>query len=141
MALLVEDWVSRASAKQRRGRAGRVRPGKCFSLFTRRRMEEDLRPFQVWKGQGIQTNRPLLSSHLTRSYEIPPEALSSIPLNELNGVGPRDQACPLGGPSATDPCHGASAGCHIPQHGSGAAGGGSHQGGGGNAAGGTCADN
>ena len=50
MALLVEDWVSRASAKQRRGRAGRVRPGKCFSLFTRRRMEEDLRPFQVWKG-------------------------------------------------------------------------------------------
>ena len=32
---LVETWVSRAAAKQRRGRAGRVRPGACFKLFSR----------------------------------------------------------------------------------------------------------
>lgn len=32
---LVECWVSRASAKQRRGRAGRVRPGIAYHLFSR----------------------------------------------------------------------------------------------------------
>jgi ATP-dependent RNA helicase DHX57 len=35
MQLLVERWVSRASAKQRRGRAGRVAAGRCFRLYTR----------------------------------------------------------------------------------------------------------
>jgi HrpA-like RNA helicase len=28
MQMLLEGWVSKASAKQRRGRAGRVRPGQ-----------------------------------------------------------------------------------------------------------------
>ena len=32
---LVECWVSRASAKQRRGRAGRVRPGIAYHMFSR----------------------------------------------------------------------------------------------------------
>ena len=32
---LEEQWTSRASAKQRRGRAGRTRPGDCFKLFSR----------------------------------------------------------------------------------------------------------
>jgi HrpA-like RNA helicase len=32
---LVETWVSRASAKQRRGRAGRVRPGVAYHMFSR----------------------------------------------------------------------------------------------------------
>lgn len=30
-----ERWVSQANAKQRMGRAGRVRPGKCYKLYTR----------------------------------------------------------------------------------------------------------
>ena len=30
-------WVSKASARQRRGRAGRCRPGVCFHLFSQRR--------------------------------------------------------------------------------------------------------
>ena len=33
---LQETWASRAAAKQRRGRAGRVRPGVCFKLFSRK---------------------------------------------------------------------------------------------------------
>lgn len=33
---LVEQWVTKAAAKQRRGRAGRTKPGVCYKLFTRR---------------------------------------------------------------------------------------------------------
>ena len=47
MGLLVEDWVSRASALQRKGRAGRVQEGVCFSLFTKQRFEHQMRKFQV----------------------------------------------------------------------------------------------
>ena len=47
MGLLIEDWVSRASALQRKGRAGRVQEGMCFSLFTRQRFEHQMRKFQV----------------------------------------------------------------------------------------------
>jgi len=35
MPTLKEAWVSAASAQQRRGRAGRVRPGLCWRLFSR----------------------------------------------------------------------------------------------------------
>lgn len=38
LSRLEETWVSRASAAQRRGRAGRVQPGVCFKLFSRRQM-------------------------------------------------------------------------------------------------------
>jgi hypothetical protein len=44
---MVEDWISQANARQRRGRAGRVKPGICFSLYTRYRFETLMRPFQV----------------------------------------------------------------------------------------------
>ncbi len=33
---LQEFWVSRASADQRKGRAGRTGPGTCFRLFSKR---------------------------------------------------------------------------------------------------------
>ena len=33
MAKLVETWTSQAASKQRRGRAGRVRPGTCYRLI------------------------------------------------------------------------------------------------------------
>ena len=36
MPMLVETFVPRASARQRRGRAGRVRPGMAFHLFSSR---------------------------------------------------------------------------------------------------------
>jgi hypothetical protein len=40
MPQLMECWVSRANARQRRGRAGRVRPGNAFFLYTRERSEK-----------------------------------------------------------------------------------------------------
>ena len=40
-SLLVSP-ISRASAKQRSGRAGRTRPGKCYRLYTEQAFKEDL---------------------------------------------------------------------------------------------------
>lgn len=47
LSMMVEDWISQANAKQRRGRAGRVKPGTCFCLYTRHRFEKLMRWFQV----------------------------------------------------------------------------------------------
>jgi hypothetical protein len=41
---LQTSWISQASAKQRKGRAGRVKPGVCFHLFSRDR-HLSMRPF------------------------------------------------------------------------------------------------
>ncbi|KAH7923230.1 P-loop containing nucleoside triphosphate hydrolase protein [Leucogyrophana mollusca] len=40
MSRLVEQWVTRAAARQRRGRAGRTQPGTCYKLYTRKQEEE-----------------------------------------------------------------------------------------------------
>jgi ATP-dependent RNA helicase DHX36 len=41
---LQESWISQASAKQRRGRAGRCKAGVCFHLFSKQR-HSSMRPF------------------------------------------------------------------------------------------------
>ena len=39
VSTLQASWVSRASARQRRGRAGRTRPGECYRLYSSARFE------------------------------------------------------------------------------------------------------
>jgi len=44
---LVEQWITHAAGRQRRGRAGRTRPGVCYKLYSRWRehkMEQFPRP-------------------------------------------------------------------------------------------------
>lgn len=36
LSKLVETWVTRAAARQRRGRAGRTQPGVCYKLYTKK---------------------------------------------------------------------------------------------------------
>jgi ATP-dependent RNA helicase DHX36 len=44
---LVECWVSKASAKQRRGRAGRVRPGIAYHLYSSHTHDTELMEYQL----------------------------------------------------------------------------------------------
>ena len=47
LSKLVETYTSRAASKQRRGRAGRVMPGVCYKLFTRRIEEQHMARFAI----------------------------------------------------------------------------------------------
>ena len=46
MASLTECWISKASAQQRAGRAGRVKPGHCFRLYSKQ-LHTDMAPFEI----------------------------------------------------------------------------------------------
>jgi len=47
LATLLPQWVSQASARQRRGRAGRVQPGKCYRLYPRELHDGAMAPFEA----------------------------------------------------------------------------------------------
>jgi len=46
LSKLEEGWISRAAGRQRRGRAGRTQPGKCYKLYSRQE-EDDMESFSA----------------------------------------------------------------------------------------------
>ncbi|PSN66427.1 DEAD/DEAH box helicase-like protein [Corynespora cassiicola Philippines] len=107
MVRLAETWASRAACKQRRGRAGRVRAGTCYKLYTRNaeakmmeRPDPEIRrvPLEQLclsiKAMGVQDVSNFLASAIT-----PPEStavegaikllgqIGAIVDNELTALG------------------------------------------------------
>nr|XP_019708452.1 DExH-box ATP-dependent RNA helicase DExH7, chloroplastic isoform X2 [Elaeis guineensis] len=97
MSSIVEDWISWANAKQRRGRAGRVKPGICFCLYTRYRFEKLMRPFQVPEMLRMPLTELCLQikslslgdikSFLLKAIETPREDVISSAIDLLYKVG------------------------------------------------------
>ena len=61
---LQEGWISRASADQRKGRAGRTGPGKCFRMYSEAEFN-DFRPFSLPEVQRIRLESVVLQARLT----------------------------------------------------------------------------
>ena len=51
--MLLEGWVSRASANQRRGRAGRVQPGVAYHMFSSHTHNDVLREYELPEMQKV----------------------------------------------------------------------------------------
>jgi HrpA-like RNA helicase len=65
---LVEDWVSKAAGRQRRGRAGRTQPGICYKTYTRKQ-EKDMPNFSVPEILRVSLNNVCLSVKAARENE------------------------------------------------------------------------
>ena len=115
MVRLLETWASQAACKQRKGRAGRVRSGDCYKLYTRsieqqkmpeRPEPEILRvPLQQTclgvKAMGVKDVRSFLASAVT-----PPETSAvegAMSVLERIGVLREEELTPLGRHMATIP--------------------------------------
>ncbi|DBA76164.1 TPA: hypothetical protein ACH3X1_009895 [Trebouxia sp. C0004] len=109
MSLLVEDWVSRASALQRKGRAGRVRAGVCWGMYTRHRFEHRMRRYQAPEMVRVPLEELVLQIHLLglgpagqfleKVLEPPPKASVEGALTHLQALGAlttEQQLTPLG---------------------------------------------
>ena len=108
MSSLVTAWCSRASSRQRRGRAGRVREGYCFHLYSSAR-ESSLADFTTPEILRTPLDALCLQikvlrlgdvrEFLAQAIEPPPEgAIASAlrSLMELDAVDAADELTPLG---------------------------------------------
>jgi superfamily II DNA/RNA helicase len=59
--VLVPTWISRASAKQRAGRTGRLRPGHVYRLYTRTAYESYLEEFEDGEMRRIPLDQVILT--------------------------------------------------------------------------------
>ena len=112
MRRLVDCWISQAEARQRAGRAGRVRPGHVFKLFTRfrgvRAMEVARRPEMLrspLQELCLQLRlAPLLADYPLRAafalaLDEPPDVAVTAAISSLQRTGALDtneQLTPLG---------------------------------------------
>ncbi|CAG9466338.1 unnamed protein product [Pedinophyceae sp. YPF-701] len=113
MCMLLEGWVSRASARQRRGRAGRVSEGVCYRLFTRYVHDHVFVEYQLPEIkrvplEGLCLQIKLLGptlieggvdGFLSRAIEPPShEAIASAikALRSIDALDPHERLTPLG---------------------------------------------
>lgn len=68
MSRLMEIYVTQAQARQRRGRAGRVKPGKCFKLYTKDQ-EASMVKFPVPEMRRVPLHNLLLTVKALREEE------------------------------------------------------------------------
>ena len=68
LSSLVEDWVSKAAGRQRRGRAGRTQPGICYKMYTRKQ-QRDAPNFSVPEILRVSLNNICLSVKAARENE------------------------------------------------------------------------
>ncbi|EFJ53272.1 hypothetical protein VOLCADRAFT_86387 [Volvox carteri f. nagariensis] len=106
MSMLVEDWVSAASAQQRAGRAGRVRPGVSYATYTRARFEGGLRrygapeitrvPLEELVLQILLMGLGPVSDFLSRVLEPPQPRAVAAALEVLSPLGRQLALLPVG---------------------------------------------
>ncbi|GJE89518.1 HrpA-like RNA helicase [Phanerochaete sordida] len=104
---LEEQWVTRAAARQRRGRAGRTKPGVCYKLYTRRQ-ESNMQHFPIPEIKRVALESVALSVKVTHddvkgflSRAIDPPTMSALDhalfvLNELGAISPEGDLTPMG---------------------------------------------
>ena len=62
-------WISRANAKQRKGRAGRVMPGLCIRLYTRNRHDKIFKAQPVPEIQRVALDQVILCTKILENFK------------------------------------------------------------------------
>eukprot|EP01063_Lacrimia_lanifica_P035941 TRINITY_DN6985_c0_g1_i1.p1 TRINITY_DN6985_c0_g1~~TRINITY_DN6985_c0_g1_i1.p1 ORF type:complete len:720 (+),score=291.50 TRINITY_DN6985_c0_g1_i1:136-2295(+) len=111
LSRLVSTWISQANAKQRKGRAGRVRPGVCFRMFSNWHYEKVMKSFQECEMTRVPLQNLLLQIRilhfggatdnevLARAIEAPSDNSISAcrgSLKDIGALGPEMRLTSLG---------------------------------------------
>ena len=97
MAHLCETWCSRASSKQRRGRAGRTKEGVCYKLFSRQLHEQVMQPYQLPEIKRVPLEDLTLQIMLNGSQVNFALKMMNFALQMMNFVLRKDECCTAGG--------------------------------------------